>query len=246
MTRAPEPETTAEEVESPASARESLPTPTTIILVRHGVTAHTTGRRFSGGLGGDNPSLSQEGRDQIEEVAGWLTQISGEIDSVLFSPVARTAESAQIIATALDLPLLEEPRFAEMEFGEWDGLSFAEVTERDKERLDAWFADMEAAPPGGESFVAVRRRVLAGLDDLVAAHAGRTVVVLSHVTPIKTMVAHTVGAPLEALFKLELAPAAVSVLTFYPDHRTGEPRGSLRFFNSLAPGRRTLRDLGHW
>ena len=238
-----QPDSVAEEVESPATGE---PTPTTIILVRHGVTAHTTGRRFSGGLGGDNPPLSEEGRDQAAEVAAWLSELRDDIDAVVCSPVARTRESAEIIADSLDLPLVEEPRFAEMEFGDWDGLSFTEVAERDKERLHAWFADMAASPPGGESFVAVQERVLAGLTDLLEEHTGKTVVVVSHVTPIKTMVAHAVDAPLETLFRLELAPAAVSVLAFYPDHRTGEPRGSLRFFNSLAPGRRTLRDLGRW
>ena len=238
-----EPESAAEEAESPARGPGQ---PTTIVLVRHGVTHHTTGRRFSGGLGGDNPPLSEEGRAQAAEVAAWLSELKESIDVVVASPVRRTRETADVIAAALDLPVEEEPAFAEMEFGAWDGLSFTEVAERDKERLEAWFADMAAAPPGGESFVTVQRRVLAGLDRLLATHQGRTVVVVSHVTPIKTLVAHALDAPLDTLFRMELAPAAVSVLAFYPDPRTGEQKGSLRFFNALAPGRRTLRDTGRW
>lgn len=240
---ADEPESAAEEASSPAAGPGE---PTTIVLVRHGVTPHTTGRRFSGGLGGDNPALSEEGREQAAEVAAWLVELKESIDAVVASPVRRTRETADAIAAALDLPVEEEAGFAEMEFGEWDGLTFTEVAERDKERMEAWFADMAVAPPGGESFVEVRERVLAGLSRLLDAHAGRTVVVVSHVTPIKTLVAHAMEAPLDALFRMELAPAAVSVVAFYPDPRTGERRGSLRFFNALAPGRRTLRDTGRW
>ncbi|WP_436700421.1 bifunctional RNase H/acid phosphatase [Nocardioides sp. BYT-33-1] len=238
-----DPDSAIEEAESPAAGPGQ---PTTIVLVRHGVTHHTTGRRFSGGLGGDNPALSEEGRAQAAEVAAWLTELKESIDVVVASPVRRTRETADIIATSLGLAVEEEPAFAEMEFGAWDGLSFTEVAERDKERLEAWFADMAAAPPGGESFVAVRERVLAGLARLLDNHAGRTVVLVSHVTPIKTLVAHALDAPLETLFRMELAPAAVSVLAFYPDPRTGERKGSMRFFNTLAPGRRTLRDTGRW
>lgn len=238
-----EPESAIEEAESPAFAPGQ---PTTIVLVRHGVTPHTTGRRFSGGLGGDNPALSEEGRAQAAEVAAWLTELKDSIDVVVASPVRRTRETADIVAAALGLGVEEEPAFAEMEFGEWDGLSFTEVAERDRDGLDAWFADMSAAPPGGESFVVVQERVLAGLARLLETHAGRTVVLVSHVTPIKTLVAHALDAPLETLFRMELAPAAVSVLAFYPDPRTGEQKGSMRFFNALAPGRRTLRDTGRW
>ncbi|TNM48307.1 bifunctional RNase H/acid phosphatase [Nocardioides albidus] len=240
---ADEPDSAVEEAESPSFGPGQ---PTTIVLVRHGVTAHTTGRRFSGGLGGDNPPLSDEGRAQAAEVAQWLTELKGSVDVVVASPVRRTRETADIIAASLDLAVEEEPAFAEMEFGEWDGLSFTEVAERDKERLDAWFSDMAAPPPGGESFVTVQERVLAGLARLLDDHAGRTVVLVSHVTPIKTLVAHALDAPLETLFRMELAPAAVSVLAFYADPRTGEQKGSMRFFNALAPGRRTLRDTGRW
>ncbi|GAA4822689.1 histidine phosphatase family protein [Nocardioides caeni] len=237
------PDSAVEEATSP----DSLPTPpTTLVLVRHGVTAHTTGRRFSGGLGGDNPPLSEEGRAQVAEVAAWLRELSDSVDVVVASPVRRTRETADIIAAELGLDVVEEPGFAEMEFGAWDGLTFAEVAENDKAAMDAWFADMSAAPPGGESFVAVRERVLEALERVLGEHAGRTVVVTSHVTPIKTLVAHAVAAPLESLFRLELAPAAVSVIAFHTDPTTGERHPSLRFFNALAPGRRTLRDTGRW
>lgn len=220
---------------------------TTLVLVRHGVTTHTSGRRFSGGLGGDNPPLSEEGREQVGHAAAWIAELGDRIDAVVASPVRRTRETADLIAAELGLEVTEEPAFAEMEFGSWDGRSFAEVAAADQAGMDAWFADLAAAPHGGESFHDVHGRVLAGLDRVLAEHGGGTLVVASHVTPIKTLVAHAVGAPLSSLFSLELAPASVSVVAFHPDAGVEAGyRASLRMFNALPPGRRTLLDTGRW
>ncbi|MEQ6902048.1 histidine phosphatase family protein [Nocardioides sp. YIM 152588] len=221
--------------------------PTTLVLVRHGVTAHTSGRRFSGGLTGEDPPLSPEGREQALLAARWLTELGDRVDAVIASPVRRTRETADAIAGELGLVVEEDADFAEMDFGSWEGRTFGEVAAADRAGMDTWLGDLAAAPHGGESFEEVRARVLAGLDRVLDAHAGRTVVLASHVTPIKTLVAHAVGAPLSALFALELAPASVSVVAFYPDGTAGGGRrGSLRTFNGLPPGRRTLLDTGHW
>jgi broad specificity phosphatase PhoE len=152
------------------------------------------------------------------------------------SPVRRTRESAELLAAVLGKPLEEEPGFAEMEFGRWDGQTFPEVAAADPDLFRRWIGATDVAPPGGESFADVEARVLAALDRVLAAHARRTVVVVSHVTPIKTMVAHAIGAPLPALFRMELAPASVSVLTFRPADDTPRPTSSLRLYNARPPG----------
>ena len=150
-------------------------------------------KRFSGGLASANPGLSDEGRAQIRAVADWLAPLAERVDAVVASPVRRTLESAEILAEALGHPVEVEPGFAEMEFGVWDGLTFAEVAEKYPDELDAWLGSLDVAPEGGESFRAVQERVLDGLARLLEAHAGKTVVVVSHVTPIKTLVAHARG-----------------------------------------------------
>jgi ribonuclease H / adenosylcobalamin/alpha-ribazole phosphatase len=243
-----ESESLIEEIESPSEQAQAEPgrrgwspasgPPTTLVLVRHGVTAHTVEKRFSGGLASANPGLSDEGRDQIRSVASWLSPLADRVDAVVTSPVRRTRESAEILAEALGHPLQEEPGFAEMEFGAWDGLTFAEVAEKHQSDLDAWLGSLETAPGGtGESFRSVEERVLAGLQRLLDDHAGRTVVVVSHVTPIKTMVAHAVDAPLTSVFRMELSPASVTVLSFFTGGSAGdEPRASLRMYNALPPG----------
>ncbi|NYG55601.1 bifunctional RNase H/acid phosphatase [Nocardioides perillae] len=244
--RAPDPTRGGDEAQ-PASAQAQQRgwspaggPPTTLVLVRHGVTAHTQAKRFSGGLGGADPALSDEGRAQVRAVGEWLAPLADRVDAVLTSPVRRTVESAEVLAALLgDHEVVPEPGFAEMEFGRWDGLTFAEVRERDPEALDAWLAATDVPPPGGESFAEVRERVAAALERVLRGHAGRTVVVASHVTPIKVLVAQALGAPLEALYRMELAPASVTVIAYHPDpDAPAEPvpghRPSLRLFNGRA------------
>lgn len=219
--------------------------PTTLVLVRHGVTAHTLEKRFSGGLTSANPGLSEEGRAQIGAVGHWLAPMADRVDAVIASPVRRTRESADLLAQTLGLAVAEEPGFAEMDFGAWDGLTFAEVAERHRDALDAWLGSLDVEPGGtGETFRGVQERVLAGLDRVLAEHAGRTVMVVSHVTPIKTLVAHTLDAPLLSVFRMELSPASVTVLSFFP-RRSGRT-AALRLFNAVPPGNPPFGDPSHW
>lgn len=238
----PDADSLIEELESPAETPTrgwTAPTgePTTVVLVRHGVTAHTVEKRFSGGLASANPPLSEEGRDQARAVGAWLAPLRGSVDAVVASPVRRTLETAEIVAEHLGQPVEVEPGFAEMEFGAWDGMTFAEVAERHRDDLDAWLGSLDVAAGGGESFRVVEARVLEGLQRLLDQHGGKTVVVVSHVTPIKTLVAHAVDAPLSAVFNMELSPASVTVLSFFRGGEDGsEQRASLRMFNALPPG----------
>jgi probable phosphoglycerate mutase len=234
----PDTDSAVEEVESTPTRGWGPPggAPTTLLLVRHGLTPHTAAKRFSGGLKSANPGLSDDGRAQVRATADWLAPVAEGVDAVVASPVRRTLESAEIIAERLGRPVEVEPRFAEMEFGRWDGLTFAEVAERDKAGLDGWFGSLETPPPGGESFREVEERVLAALEELLGSHPGKTVVVVSHVTPIKTLVARALGAPLESVFRMELSPASVTVLSFWPEQDGSAARASMRLYNSRPPG----------
>jgi ribonuclease H / adenosylcobalamin/alpha-ribazole phosphatase len=207
--------------------------PTTLILVRHGVTDHTTRKVFSGGLASANPPLNEEGRAQVRATGEWLSPLRDQIDALVASPVRRTHESAEILGEILGHPVEFEEGIAEMEFGTWDGLTFADVQEQFPDELSDWLGNLEHAPGGGESFRTVAERVLAGRDRIVEAYAGKTVLVVSHVTPIKTLVADALGAPLEALFRMELSPASVSVVSYFEGR---DPKGgqmsNLRLYNA--------------
>ncbi len=205
---------------------------TTLVLVRHGVTDATLGKLFSGGMGSSNPPLNEEGRAQARATGEWLTPMADTFDALVSSPVRRTRETAEILAGFLDLEIEEEEGIAEMEFGTWDGLSFTEVHERWPDELSSWLGDLESAPHGGESFRTVEKRVLAGRDRIVADYRGKTVVAVSHVTPIKTLVADALGAPLDAVYRMELAPASVTVISYFEGGPHGDiPMAHLRLYN---------------
>jgi probable phosphoglycerate mutase len=203
-----------------------LGAPTTLILVRHGETEHTRDKRFSG-LGGDDPGLNADGRAQVHATADWLAPLADEIDVVVTSPLRRTQETAAIIADTLGKSPEVEEGLAEAAFGTWDGLTFAEVQERHPDDLEAWLGGMDVAPTGGgESFADVDRRVRGTRDRLLSAHAGKAVLAVTHVTPIKVLVRLALDAPLESLFRMELAPASVTVISWFPGGAA-----SMRMFN---------------
>ena len=201
--------------------------PTTFILVRHGETTHTKDRRFSG-LGGEDPGLHAVGEEQIRSTAEWLAPLADEIDALVSSPLRRTRESAAILAEVLGKEVVIEEGLAEAAFGAWDGLTFAEVQEAHGDDLEQWLGSFDVSPTGGgESLEAVDRRVRRTRDRLIAAYPGKTVLAVTHVTPITVLVRLALGAPMESLFRLQLAPASVTVVSWYP-----EGQSTLRMFNA--------------
>ncbi|MGW0395177.1 bifunctional RNase H/acid phosphatase [Streptomyces sp. NPDC003042] len=191
-------------------------TPATFVLLRHGETALTPQKRFSGS-GGSDPELSPAGRRQAAAVAEALAA-RGTVQAVVSSPLLRCRETAHAVADRLGLPVTVEQGLRETDFGAWEGLTFAEVRERFPDDLQAWLDSPKAAPTGGgESFTAVTRRVSAARDRLLAVYAGRTVLVVTHVTPVKTLVRLALGAPPESLFKMELSAASLSAVAYYAD-----------------------------
>ncbi|MFC8081898.1 bifunctional RNase H/acid phosphatase [Streptomyces sp. NPDC057340] len=202
--------------------------PATFVLLRHGETPLTPQKRFSGS-GGTDPSLSPVGREQAERVAESLAR-RGTIEAVVASPLARTRETAGIVAARLGLEVTVEEGLRETDFGAWEGLTFGEVRERYPADLDAWLASPDAEPTGGgESFAATGARIAATRDKLVAAYAGRTVLLVSHVTPIKTFLRLALGAPPESLFRMELSAASLSAVAYYADGGA-----SVRLFNETS------------
>ncbi|MFF0592004.1 bifunctional RNase H/acid phosphatase [Streptomyces antibioticus] len=205
-----------------------LGAPATFVLLRHGETPLTPQKRFSG-RGGSDPSLSAVGREQAERAAAALAR-RGTVQHILASPLARTRETAGAVAARLGLEVVVEEGLIETDFGAWEGLTFGEVRERHPEDLNRWLADPEAEPTGGgESFAATAARISATRDKLTAAYAGRTVLLVTHVTPIKTLVRLALGAPPESLFRMELSAASLSAVAYYADGNA-----SVRLFNDTS------------
>ena len=139
------------------------------------------------------------------------------VDVVVSSPLRRCRETAEVLANDLGVEVVVEPGLVEASFGAWDGLTFAQVQERDPATLDAWLGSTAVAPPGGESYDDVFARVQRLQRRLVASYGGKHVVLVSHVTPIKMFVRLALDAPMPVIHRLELQPAAVSTVRVWPD-----------------------------
>ena len=189
--------------------------PTQLIFLRHGQTPHTVDKRFSG-AGGDDPGLSEIGQDQARAAAQYLAKRGG-IDAIVSSPMVRTRQTAAAVAETLGLDVKVEKGWVECAFGDWDGHTFAEVQQKWPEALNAWMGSTTVAPPGGESFDACARRARSARDGVLAAYPGKTVLVVTHVTPIKLMVRSVLQAPMNSVFRMELAPATLTEIHWYAD-----------------------------
>jgi broad specificity phosphatase PhoE/ribonuclease HI len=197
-------------------------TPTRLLLLRHGQTEMSALRRYSGR--GDVP-LTELGRAQAAAAAKRLAAtddlivdgVDGGVVPIISSPLTRTKQTAQAVADALGGRVETHPGLIETDFGEWEGLTFAEAADRDPELHRSWLGDSSVPPPGGESFDVVHRRVRKARDELIAEHGGRTLVLVSHVTPIKTLLRMGLDAGPSLLFRLHLDLASLSIVEFYPD-----------------------------
>ncbi|MFM9378211.1 histidine phosphatase family protein [Gordonia sp. VNK21] len=190
--------------------------PTSVLLLRHGQTALSVQRRYSGH--GD-PELTALGRSQAAAAARRLAATGG-VDAIVSSPLQRAVVTAEAAGEALGLPVRILPGLIETDFGAWEGLTFREAAERDPRLHRDWLGDPSLAPPGGESFAQVAQRMTQVRAELVAEYAGQRVLAVSHVTPIKTLLQQALDVGPQLLFRLHLDLASFSAADYYPDGGT--------------------------
>lgn len=222
-----QPDLTEGAVSEPASPANRLAAwspelgpPTTLHVVRHGRTAMTAARRFSGG-GVPGPSLDDTGLAQAERAAALLGGCGAV--AVVASPMVRTRETADAVARRLGLTVRVDDAWRECEFGEWEGLTLSEIGERHPGALAGWYDSTAYRPPGGESLDDVARRIATARDALVAEFPGQPVVVVTHSMPMRTLTTLALGAPPETLFRLLPAPGSVTEVQYYADGTTAVP-----------------------
>ena len=195
---------------------------TTIILVRHGRTILTESHRISG-RGGDDPQLSETGIEDAQAVAEELTKVShsGPYAKVLkpsvvvSSPIARTRETAAVVAARLGIPVEINEDIAEISFGDWDGHTNQEVAENWPDQYEQWRGDVKISPPGGESLEEFDVRVQNGLADILEKYEGKTVIVVSHVMPIRGFLKSALQAGWPAYWRTSVAPCSMSIIRFW-------------------------------
>ncbi|MCB7135459.1 bifunctional RNase H/acid phosphatase [Cellulosimicrobium marinum] len=201
----------------------------TVVLVRHGQTPLTLAGAFSGSSV-PGPSLTGRGRTQAAQAADLVHRVGRTAwtdvprpSALVASPMVRTQETARAVGRRLGLPVTTDDRFAEVDFGDWEGLTPPEVDERWPGLRRAWYEEGTVAAPGGESAADVGVRVLAGLQDLVTTHladapaAGRTVVVVGHAVQVRAAIGVAVQAPPDQWSRFRVPPASVSILRLWGD-----------------------------
>ena len=199
--------------------------PVTVVLVRHGETAMTVARGYSGS-GEPGPPLNEHGRRQAEAAAALVDRVGRDVwgdiaypGEVIASPMVRTQETAGIVAGRLGLPVRVDERVREADFGAWQGLTAEQIEERWPGQLEPWHTRADVRPPGGESIQDVGVRLAQVYDELLAGSPGRTVVVVSHAVAIRAALGVAMGANPGSWSQLRVAPASVSIVRLFADRR---------------------------
>jgi broad specificity phosphatase PhoE len=185
-----------------------------LVVVRHGRTEANAAGLL---LGRSDPSLDLLGVEQ----AGRVARAVGPAERVISSPLRRAVETAEMFGLPVDI----DERWAELDYGEFDGVPVGQVPEA---TWAQWRSDVTFAPPGGESIVDLTRRVHAACDDLCDEACESIVVVVSHVSPIKAAVAWALGVGPEVAWRTHLDPASISRIVI------GRRGPLLRTFNEVA------------
>jgi probable phosphoglycerate mutase len=199
---------------------------TRLYLVRHGATQLTAEDRFSGAVGVD---LSKEGRAQVRRLAKRLEHET--ISAVYCSPLSRTVETAAILAEPHGLPLSSRDGLKEISHGRWEGLTRTEVETRFPDEYAAWEADpFTFAPRDGESGVGVLARALPVIREIVVAHAGQNVLVVSHKATLRILLSSLLGFDARGYRdRLDQSPACLNVVDF-----KDPVRARLMLFNDVS------------
>ncbi|MBD5787982.1 histidine phosphatase family protein [Cellulosimicrobium terreum] len=201
----------------------------TVVLVRHGQTALTVAGAFSGSSV-PGPSLTARGRTQAAQAADLAFRIGRSAwsdlprpSTLVASPLVRAQETARALGRRLGLPVTTDARFAEVDFGAWEGLTAGVVDERWPGLRQQWYESGTVAAPGGESAADVGARVRDGLHDLVGAQLsgappdGRTVVVVGHAVQVRAAIGVAVQAPPSQWSRFRVPPGSVSILRLWAD-----------------------------
>ena len=196
----------------PSTLGTVSPDITTVLLVRHGQTP-TTGQLLPGRAPGLH--LSETGREQADRVAQRLSELP--LSALYSSPLERTRETAEATARVTGLPVNDDRGLLELEVGEWTGEKLAELAKKPE------WQTVQQQPesftfPGGESFSTMLDRMVAALTRIREAHPGGTVACFSHADPIRAVLAHEMGTPLNKFQRLSVGPCSVSAIA-YPHGR---------------------------
>jgi probable phosphoglycerate mutase len=205
---------------SPAIADDpaaALPDPhritaTRLLVIRHGETTWGAAGKFAGR---EDVPLTPRGRRQASSAAHRLRRLAPV--AVLTSPLQRCRLTAEAIAGAVGAEVIVADELIDGTLGAWTGFTPAEIEAGWPVEFAAWRSDPDAAPPGGESFNAIRDRVAPLLTDLARRYRGRTVVLVTHAATAKMILAWGLGAPSEIAYRVRIDTASLTGISVEDD-----------------------------
>jgi alpha-ribazole phosphatase len=184
------------------------------LLIRHGQTDWNLAQRFQGQS--DIP-LNEVGKKQAMALADRLTNES--INIVYSSDLQRAIETSKIIMQMSDCKpdLHPDQRLREVNFGDWEGLTYDEIKEKHPNTLNAWENDIyKNAPPNGETLEGLAMRVQSVLNELSAKYNDQTILIVAHGGVLQTLLCLALNLEPTMYWQFHLSTASLSEIAFYP------------------------------
>ena len=189
---------------------------TTIDLIRHG--EPVGGRKYRGQI--DDP-LSDKGWTQMREAVAdhnpW--------DVIISSTLSRCIEFAQELGQRHAIEVIDEPRFIEIGFGEWEGRTANELNQKDPYKVQRFLTDpLNNTPPGAETLYEFEARIIEAWNDVLLQHAGQHLLLVGHAGMMRMIMRHVLEMPLERMFRIQVANAAITRIRVEHTGETSFPR----------------------
>jgi alpha-ribazole phosphatase len=187
---------------------------TRLLLVRHGETEWNRQKRHQGQR--DIP-LNENGRKQVSALARRLKNVP--INALYSSDLCRAWETAKTIATYYDeLVVVKDERLREMNFGEWEGLTWPEIRDKDPSGVENWPNYLvEKGPPGGETLFRFSERILKFSEEIIKSHMDETVLLVAHGGTVMVLICLLLGHPIEQYWQFRIDKASISDINIYPE-----------------------------
>lgn len=187
---------------------------TRVHLIRHGEVER--GHCYNGHC---DVRLTARGEEQYHQLKPRLDR--DRISALYTSDLYRTVRGGEILGPFVGVEPVKVPALRELNCGEWQGLSLAEIQEKRPDEWAARLADLEHfRAPGGESLGDLAGRVLPALREIVARHRGEDVLVLAHGGVNRIILLDAIGAPLTSFFSIDQQYCGMNLIDYYADGNT--------------------------
>ncbi len=186
---------------------------TRLLLVRHGETDYNVQTRFQGQ---NDVELNDHGKQQAKALGEHLAQET--IHSVFSSDLVRAHQTTKIITARKEREVILDQRLREMDFGDWEGLTYAEIEQNYPDELTVWQDDlMSTSPPGGETLKKFSGRVNLAVKDIIQSYTDQNVLIVSHGGVLQVILCQAIGLSPQSHWQFRLDLASISEISIYSE-----------------------------